>query len=217
MLRITKLSFKRIRAFTLIELMVATSLFVLVLTIAADSLFSAQLVNTQLERTQIILDGVNLAAEVMVRDIRFGSEFNCGTLAPAPTLLRKSCPYSTGAPVGTVLVFKPTIPLEGTLNPRYDRVAYYLRDNAIYKNEYPYGGSARTYQITSSDVTITTMGFYSLGVNSMDGSSDVGGATDVDQPMMIVMIAGITKPTRGRSGPVTFKMHTAATSRTTDR
>lgn len=204
------------RGFTLVELLVATSVFVFILTIAADSLFSAQFINVKLQKTQVVLDGLNLATEVMVRDIRYGSEFNCSTIGPSPTALRNGCPYSVGAPVGTALIFKPAVPLQGTLNARYDRVAYYLQNNAIYKNEYPYGNAPRTYQITSNDVTITTIGFYSVGVNSMNGSSDVGNQTDTDQPMIAVMISGMTKASNpGQS--VSFKTHTSATARVLDK
>lgn len=204
------------KGFTLVELMVATSVFVFILTIATDSLFSAQLINARLQKTQVILDGINLATEVMVRDIRYGSEFNCGTAGPSRTSLRNSCPYSPGAPVGTALVFKPAVPLQGTLNARYDRVAYYLQDNALYKKEYPYGATERTYQITSNDVTITTIGFYSVGVNSMSGSNDIGSQTDTDQPLIAIMLSGKTKAVnQGES--VAFKMHTSASARVLDR
>lgn len=205
-----------VRGFTLVELLVATSVFVLVLTIASDSLFSAQVINSQLQKTQVILDGVNLTTEMMVRDIRYGSDFNCGTVGPARTVLRKGCPYGAGLPAGTVLVFKPAVPLQGTLNARYDRVAFYLQNNAIYKVEYPYGSVDRTYQITSNDVTITTMGFYSAGVNSMSGSIDVSSQTDSEQPLIAVMIAGQTK-VGGKGAPVSFKMHTSAVSRFRDQ
>lgn len=205
-----------LKGFTLIELLVSTFVFLIILVIATDSLFSAQITNVQLQKTQVILDGVNLTTEVMVRDIRYGSDFNCGTVGPSRTMLRKGCPYSAGAPVGTVLVFKPSIPLQGTLNARYDRVAYYLQDNAIYKVEYPYGSGDRVYQVTSNDVTITTMGFYTVGVNSMSGSSDVLGQSDTEQPLVAIMIAGQTKP-GGNGTPVSFKVHTSAVSRFNDR
>lgn len=216
MLTLLKKNRLPVSGFTLVELLVSTSVFVLVLTIASDSLFSAQIINSQLQKTQVILDGISLTTEVMVRDIRYGSEFNCGTTGPAPSMLRKGCPYGAGAPAGTVLIFKPSVPLQGTLNGRYDRVAYFLQNNAIYKNEYPYGSSVRTYQVTSPDVTITTMGFYSVGVNTMTGSDDVSGQRDTEQPLIAIMVSGQTKP-GGKGAPVSFKMHTSAESRFSDR
>jgi prepilin-type N-terminal cleavage/methylation domain-containing protein len=203
-----------LKGFTLIELLVTAALFSVILSIAVGALLSAQLVNTKLEQTQTVLDGVNLVTEVMVRDIRYGSYYYCDTSEPSGTLIRKSCPYTGGAGA-TVLTFKPTVALVGTTDPTKDRVSYYLKENAIYKNEYPYGNIMRSYQITSSEVKINTLGFYSVGVNSVLGNNDVGNASDLDQPLFMIVISGATIPKKKRA-PVTFSVQTSTASRMLD-
>src|SRR3989344_3978490 len=121
---------KHIRGFTLIELMVSMAIFIFVITVATGSLFSAQAVNTKLEQTQLILDGVNLAAEVMARDMRYGEIFNCvaflpNTIPHAPDS-RNSCPYGGGG--YEAVIFKPSVSISGSTDFSSDRIAYYLLD-----------------------------------------------------------------------------------------
>ena len=72
---------KSLKGFTLIELMVVIALFSTIMTVAIGALFSAQAVNVKLQQTQIVIDGINLAIEEMVRDIRYGSQFYCTDFA----------------------------------------------------------------------------------------------------------------------------------------
>lgn len=206
--------------FTLIELMVTMAIFINVVTIATGALYSAQAVNTRLEQTQTVLDGVNLATEVIVRDIRYGSNFYCDNNASVPTpvpTLRKSCTYATGG--GNILVFKPTSALSGTTNANQDRVAYYLSSGVLYKNEYPSGGAMRTYQITASDVSIGRLAFYATGLNSSlgDPSIDYGSVSDTNQPLITLIMSGVTIPKKKTVQPVTFSIETSASSRTLDK
>jgi type II secretory pathway pseudopilin PulG len=208
------------KGFTLIELLVTMAIFINVITIATGALYSAQAVNARLEQTQTVLDGVNLASEVIVRDIRYGASFYCDNSPSVPTpvpMLRKSCPYSTGG--GNILVFKPTSALSGTADPNSDRVAYYLSNGILYKNEYPSGGTMRTYQITASDVSIGTLAFYASGLNSSLGSPsvDYGSVSDNNQPLITLVMSGVTIPQKKSVQPVAFNLQTSASSRTLDK
>lgn len=202
------------KGFTLIELMVTMAIFIGVMTIAVGALFSAQVVNTRLEQTQEVLDGVNLATEVIVRDMRYGSNFYCDTSIPFPmTAVRKNCAYPSP---GTVLIFRPTIALAGTADQNLDRVAYYLSNGILYKDEYPSGASKRTYQITSTDVNVQTLSFYATGLNSTTGGSDYAGASDYNQPLITMIISGVTIPRKKTVQPVKFSVQTSASSRALD-
>ena len=212
------------RGFTLVELLVASAIFSTVLIIAIGALFSAQIINTRLQETQIILDGVNLATEVISRDVRYGSEFYCESATPTPiTTGRLSCAYPAG---GAVLVFKPTVKLKGTPNADLDRVAYYSGDitingnpsGVIYKAEYPGGDVAlsRIYQVTPTDVNVQSLTFFTHGVNSSSGAIDVGNAFDYDQPSVTMSISGVTIPSRQNVDPVTFNVQTSISSRGLD-
>lgn len=215
-----KFPFISTQGFTLIELLVTMAIFINVITIATGALYSAQAVNSRLEQTQTVLDGVNLATEVIVRDIRYGANFYCDNVLSVPTpipLLRKSCPYSSGG--GNIIVFQPTTPLAGTTDPTSDRVAYYLSNGILYKNEYPSGGTVKTYQITASNVSIGTLAFYATGLNSSLGSPtvDYASVSDDNQPLITLIISGVTIPQKKSVQPVTFSLETSASSRILDK
>lgn len=209
------------QAFTLIELLVASSIFITVIVIAVGALFSAQAVNAKLQETQVILDGVNLATEVITRDIRYGSAFHCDAILSDPVpIQRKSCIYDGGIPDnggGGVLVFKPSAKLGGTINANFDRAAFYLQNGIIYKKIFPYGAASTTYQVTASDVTITQLKFFVDGANTpVGGPEDVAGASDVKQPVVTLLLSGVTKPSKRSIQPIVFHIETTVSSRQLD-
>lgn len=198
------------RGFTLVELLISMAIFTSVITIATGALFSAQTINSRLEQTQIILDGVNLATEVMVRDIRYGSEFRCDTVIPTAALptTRASCEYDNG---GTVIIFKPTLTLPASSDPQLDRISYYLSEGVVYKDEYREGNinNKVTYQITPSDVDIETLTFYIAGAESTTDTNFI-------QPLVTIVLSGVTVPQRTSVEPVVFKIQTSVSARPTD-
>lgn len=202
-----------LRGFTLIELLVSMALFTTVITIAVGALFSAQAVNTKLEQTQLILDGVNLATELMARDLRYGTNFNCTTGLPSSIPQgRLSCPYPTIG--GTSIVFKPSTALPNSTDPASDRVLYYVQDGAIFKNEYMAGLEAnkKTYQITPYDVNVKNLTFYVVGAEESGAVTDA----DLNQPLVTFVVSGVTVPNRPRVPAVSFTLQTSVSSRGLD-
>lgn len=210
-----------VRGFTLVELLVASSIFSSVLIIAVGALFSAQAINTKIQETQIILDGVNLATEVMGRDMRYGTDFHCESQPILATSSRRSCAFPDGA---TALVFRPGSPLVGSTDATQDRVMYHIDEatingqtiGVIYKEEFPFGAPSRRYQITPTDVNIQTLVFYVSGANSTTGAIDVLSVSDLDQPIITFTIAGITIPTKPTRDPVKFNLQASAVPRGID-
>ena len=209
---------RSMRGFTLVELLVASSIFSVVVIIATGALFSAQNVNTRLQQTHIILDGINLSLESIVRDIRYGAVFHCGqTYNETDFEKRKSCPLNL-APLsvpGKALVFRSA----RSVSP-YDREAYYIEEGSIYKNVCVAAGSTCTWgtplQITGSDVVVDTLSFFVSGAHtSTGGSNDVGGDTDSTQPIITIVIGGITVAT-GKAQQVKFRVQSTATTRSLD-
>ncbi len=194
--------------FTIVETLVVLALFTTIITIATGALFSAQAVNTKLQQTQIILDGVNLAMEEVVREVRYGSIFYCSNAVPQNTPDRQSCAYPTG---NSVLTFKPADAMTVN-NSSNDRVSYYLLNGALYKQNFPEGVASTPLQITTSDVTIESLKFYVKGAETTSA-----GTPDYRQPVVIVAISGVTRPTQPHITPVRFSVQTTASSRKLDK
>ncbi len=195
------------RGFTLIELLVVLALFTTIITIATGALFSAQAVNTKLQQTQVILDGVNLTMEEMIRDVRYGSIFYCTGTVPQTIPTRLSCAHPNG---GTALMFKPSVSLTNN-NSTDDRVAYYVSNGVVYKQFFPGGVASAPIQVTTSDVSVDKLIFYVKGAESTTAATP-----DYIQPSITLSLSGITKPTQPRVTPVRFSVQTTVSSRKLD-
>lgn len=210
------------QGFTLVEVLVAVSLFVTILTLATGALYSAQSINARLQANQVILDGMNLSFETMTRDIRYGSQFNCGIVVAIPTSLkRKGCNFdisATSVGPGTVITFKPV----GAADPK-DRVAFYASSSKIYKQEYISGIEQTPIPITSDDVIVDTLNFYVTGANTTAQAIDNGNlenenptASDTLQVVINVITTGKTKIQGKGNDKVDFQLQTVVAPRGID-
>ncbi|HEY0220975.1 MAG TPA: prepilin-type N-terminal cleavage/methylation domain-containing protein [Candidatus Paceibacterota bacterium] len=67
------------KGFTLIELMVASSLFLVVMLIMSGSILSVFGANQRSKNLRSVMDNMNLTLESMTRTIRFGTNYHCGS------------------------------------------------------------------------------------------------------------------------------------------
>jgi len=206
----SKLKFKSgVKGFTLIELMVVIALFTTIMTVAIGALFSAQAVNVKLQQTQVVMDGINLAVEEMVRDIRYGSTFYCTDSSFAlnpPAIMpdRQDCIYPDG---NTALVFKPANGLT-TSNSTNDRIAYFVSNGALFKKLFPAGDiSSVPIQVTAPDIKVNSLVFYVRGTGIIP--------VDYIQPVITISISGVT--TKSKTNQVNFAVQTTTSTRKIDK
>jgi prepilin-type N-terminal cleavage/methylation domain-containing protein len=211
------------QGFTLIEVLVAVSLFVTIVTLAMGALFQAQSVNAHLQANQTILDGMSLSFETMTRDIRYGTIFYCDTTVPDPAVVlkRKSCPFdlsvfSSGP--GTAIFFKPV----DAVDPN-DRVGYYATSSKIYRWSYTNGTLETPVAITSDDITIDILQFYVTGASVSQGAVDNGNvenatssSPDNIQPVINVIATGKTTAMEKNGKQVKFELQTTVAPRGID-
>ena len=152
------------RGFTLIELMVASSLFLVVMLIVSGSILSVFSANNKSKNLRSVMDNLNLTLESMTRTIRFGNNYNCGSTGN--TALPLDCP--SGSPSLTIT------DVSGN-QIRYSTSTVATRISRTI--------GANTYYITSPDVTITYLKFFVLG-------SAPYTSTDTRQPRVIILVSG---------------------------
>lgn len=81
------------RGFTLIEVMVAVSIFAIVVTVGVGSLMTVNKAYRQSQAQRAAIDNISFALEAMTREIRVGQAYNCGTnIVPATTRTDCSAP-----------------------------------------------------------------------------------------------------------------------------
>lgn len=66
------------QGFTLIEVMVAVSIFAIVVTVGIGSLMTVNKSYRQSQAQRAVIDNLSFAMESMVREIRIGQEYTCG-------------------------------------------------------------------------------------------------------------------------------------------
>ncbi len=152
------------KGFTLIEMMVAVSIFVIVAMITTGALITISDVNRKAQAIKIAMDNVSFAMDSMVTNLREGSRFGCltGPVADNPTGYLTSAASS-----GTFLDNECTSDGQGVIfkSERVGSVANYI----IYrfKNNGGKGsiqkastGSTQYVDLTSPEVNIKSLLFY---------------------------------------------------------
>ena len=156
--------------FTLIELMVAVSIFTLVMTISMGSILAVFDANKKSQTLRAVMDNVNFTLEGMTRAIRFGRDYHCGS--GGDTAQPFSCDDGrTSLSVLDQNGKKHTY----TLNTITNRIERTIDDRT-------------PYPVTSPDVTINKLTFYVLGAYPY---CSLGcSPTDMLQPRVIMVVGG---------------------------
>lgn len=142
------------RGFTLIELMVATSIFSMVMLASLGALFTLLGASKDSRATHTAMDNVNFALESMTRSIRMGSKYYC---EPGGILLEdigegKDCPNG-----GTAISFLP----QGEESKTVD---YVLKVDGSRGTIQRCVATKGCVQVISDAVNVTDLKFYVTGV-----------------------------------------------------
>ena len=156
--------------YTIIETMIAISLFLVVIMIGMGALLNANLVHRKSQDMRSIMDNLSFIMEDMSKNLRTGYNYHCSdNLSDFGTPL--SC--TSG---GTVIAFEPTDD-----NPANDIWIYYFGGNGkIYKSTNGLTGSPT--QLTPDEVVIDSVSsFFVIGAES---------PPDTQQPFVTIRLIG---------------------------
>jgi prepilin-type N-terminal cleavage/methylation domain-containing protein len=199
------------KGFTLIETMIAVSLFVIVVMIGMGSLINANAIHRKSEDARSILDNLSFILEDMSRNLRTGYDYHCfvlgDTISSNDVLPAKSCAN------GFALAFEHSL---GDPNDNTDQwVYYFLVDTNNINNpigriwKSTQGGDVNTFiQLTTDEINIdlSKSGFAVLGAEAQSTG-------DTQQPLVGIRISG-TINSRGNITP--FSLQTSASQRLID-
>lgn len=188
------------KGFTLIELMVATSIFVIVMLTSMSSLFVLLDTAKSSRALRFAMDNVNFSMESMTRSIRMGTNYYCVQSGDGITMdshLEDNQDCLSG---GTFVAFIPQ-------NTNSSRVGYKLKA----RND---SGNTNTLQrcdidgcvdIVSSDVNIERLKFF---VKGSDPVSHI--PQDNKQASVYIIMKGTVMT---KDGPTSFAIQTMASQR----
>jgi prepilin-type N-terminal cleavage/methylation domain-containing protein len=178
------------RGFTLVEMLVSIALFAIVMLMVSSAYLIIIAANRQAQALAAATDNLSFALESMTREIRTGTDYNCGTSSGGNCMPNpRSAFYFTDS--------------SGAFT------SYGLSGGQIFECSSYDSYCAPSTPITDSAVTITALNFYVQGTKPYNG-----GNGDTLQPQVLITIAGTAPVSSGKTAP--FYIETGATMRGTD-
>ena len=210
----------QLRGFTLVELMVASAIFLTVAMLSMEALFAMQKSYTKVDGLRTVMDSLNTNIEAMTRDTRYGTVFFCGTdINDTNRSFRKSCPLSGGAnDGGTVLMFRPSNATNVLV-----RKGYYVSNKKLYEYTISSLGATSTLPITGDGIYIESFRVFVSGANTTAAAVAAGNTenapaepTDNFQPNIMFVIAGKHGNSSNKAEGAYFQLQTIVSPRSLD-
>lgn len=185
--------------FTLIELMVALTLFVIVVLAAVSSLYTVNNASRRVESMRTVLDNLNFAMESMSRTIRTGYEYTCGGIGQ--TIQNCNFENSNGT---DKLYLKTALGIDSEIE--YSWIINADGKGQIVKRVYDTGSSSwsNAIAITAPEIDIQGFAFYVDGAESGDST----------QPSVMIFAQGVASTEDQNSAP--FAVQTYISQRATE-
>ncbi len=185
--------------FTLIEMMVAVSIFAIVMLVGVGALLSLVQANARAQAINSVINNLNAALESMSRSIRVGTIYHCeaSEIPPVPSVLAVSKDCSSGG--GVLLAFEGS---SGDPNNPDDQVVYRLKGTQL-ERSLAAGANGTFVVVTAPEVSIREFDFYVTGSTRGDGV----------QPRVLVRIQGSAEVPGGET---TFTVQASVVQRLLD-
>ena len=194
------------KGFTLIELMVSVTIFIVVMVIALGSLLSISEAERKAETLKTVMNNLNFGLESMARSIRIGTYYHCGSTGIIDE------PQDCDITGQDYFAFEP---VTGNPGDPDDQVVYRLESGTIcgegsiggFITVSKNGGTINTFSaLTSREVNITNLTFYVVG--SVPEFID---DNDNRQPKVTITMHGSIPS--GASQTTEFSLQTSVTQR----
>ena len=167
-----------IGGYTIIETMIAISIFLIVIVIGIGSLLNASIVNKSSQNTRSVLDSLNFSMEDISRNIRTGYDYHC--LVESEDTSDISTPESCMgiSKGGYGISFESS---DGDSSDPNDQWSYYVSGGKLFKSISNDLLNDRV-QMTPDGVTISSFGYNFLVIGAEN--------TDKQQPLVIIRLTG---------------------------
>lgn len=199
---------KKESGYTMIETMIAVSLFIIIVMMGMGALLNANALHQKSQNMRSIIDNLSFTMEDMSRNLRTGYNYYClvaGDPINSNTVsITKSCDTGGGG-----IVFEQqngTPPSAPPANSNTtDQWVYYINNGKIFKSTD--GLTTTPIQLTPDEVNINSASFIVKGAEP---------SPDTLQPFVTIKLVGtITIP--GKNIVTPFSLQTSVSQRQTDR
>ncbi len=182
------------RGFSLIEMMVSVALFSVVMLISTGALLSLMHATRKAQALQSVMNNLNVAADSMVRSVRMGTNYHCGT--GGAITVPQDCVSGD-----TYFAFEAYGGNDSTSADQYI-YQYNPTTKRIYRST---NGGTTWFALTAPEVQIDSLIFYTVGTT-------IG---DTVQPKVVMSIKG-TAGGGSQKTRTTFNIQATAVQRLLD-
>lgn len=194
------------RGFTLVEMMVSISLFGVIMLVSVGALLSLVDANRKARSLESVMNNLNISLDSMVRAIRMGTHYNCGSTAIPQAPNWGDCAQGV-APLTIVPAVFSFAPYGSNPAAQTERTVYSIANDAqgrarLYRSQN--GGSA-SIPVTAPEVEIEEMQMYVVG----------SAPQDVTQPKVVIVVRGAAGED-GTNIRTTFYIQATAVQRALD-
>ncbi len=194
---------RAVSAFTLIEMMVAVTIFSVVMMVGVGALLSLVATNKRAQAIHSVMNNLNAALEGMSRSTRVGTLYNCVTSATVPPSPPPSStisiPHDCATGGGKLLAFESA---SGNLTDPADQWVYRLNGTRLERSTKG-GANGSWVAITAPEVSIDSFDFYVIGSSNADQA----------QPRILMRILGSAQVP---GGVTTFTVQASVVQRVLD-
>ncbi len=184
--------------YTIIETMIATSVFLVVVIYGMGSLLNANAIHKKSENSRSIMDNLSFVMEDISRNLRIGSTYHC--LTGNDNL--SSSHVATSCANGWGVAFEAS---GGSASTNNDQWVYYISNGKIFKSTD--NGASSYVQLTPDEVVIDSLSYFSvLGAEGVD-------ANNQQQPFVSIHLKGTITY---NGGVIPFSLQTSMSQRLVD-
>ena len=187
--------------FSLIEMMVAVTIFAMVMMIGVGALLSLVETNRRAQAINSVMANLNAALEGMSRSIRVGTTYHCRTSSVAPTPSELSVPQDCAAGSGQMIAFEAS---DGDDDDVDDQVVYRINGTQL---ERSVNAGGNWVALTAPEVIIESFELFVVGSEPLSGGDEI-------QPRVVIRISGSAPLSGGQS--TTFSVQAGVTQRLLD-
>ncbi len=170
--------------FTLIEMLVALSLFTIVVTITVGAFLSMIGASKGVQGEQSVMTTLTFVLDSMTREIRTGTNYYCGTRSylAGNILSTSSVNNCSGGNEGISFMESGS---SVTRNATSRRIAYYFDTSATPDTLMRKVGSGAAQSVVSDGITVTKAEFF------VTGTTRLNAGTDINQPSVTIVLEAI--------------------------
>ena len=160
-----KINLKQEDGFTLVEMLVSIAIFVVLVTVSLGAIASIFDANRKSQSLKAVMTNLNFAVEVMAREMRFGTNYHCGSTG------NLSQPQNCSSGDSSISFLSSD-----------GRQIVYSLDSVTHQLQKSEDGGGNFLGITAPEITIQSLKFFVVGAGAVP--------LNYTQPKVLILLRG---------------------------